>query len=326
MNKTPKPRANLSERDVDILRVLQNNSNLSIEEIARLARYRMHIVRRSIDKLLESKLITPYAPIQTAALGFCEYQVSLKWNGHQAGELSTLVRKLVRHESVPLVAELAGEVEFTVWAKGTHDFGRVLDDLLAEVPAGVSKLVALRRWFLGLGVVLGEHRESPGILLSHSEAQARIDEVDHQILKAISALGTHNTREVSQATGVPTSTVTYRLKSLKEAGVVFEPRYLVDVSKLGLTRFRVRLETPSTSPIRKKVIEAVRATKEATLLCEVVGPWDYQLELALQDPAAINRVLASLAHKIGHGIRRMEIVPHSGYHKVRNYPFHRFKG
>jgi Lrp/AsnC family leucine-responsive transcriptional regulator len=61
-----------------------------------------------------------------------------------------------------------------------------------------------------------------------------MDEKDIRILKSLEELETTSTEAVSNATGIPISTIHYRLNNLREAGVITNNRLDVDLDKLGL--------------------------------------------------------------------------------------------
>lgn len=61
-----------------------------------------------------------------------------------------------------------------------------------------------------------------------------MDEKDVRILKTLADLETTSTEAVSDATGIPLSTVHYRLNNLREAGVVENDRLDLDLDELGL--------------------------------------------------------------------------------------------
>lgn len=61
-----------------------------------------------------------------------------------------------------------------------------------------------------------------------------MDEKDIRILKSLEDLETTSTDAVSDATGIPISTVHYRLNSLRESGIVTNDRLDVDLDELGL--------------------------------------------------------------------------------------------
>ncbi|WP_224335513.1 Lrp/AsnC family transcriptional regulator [Haloprofundus halobius] len=61
-----------------------------------------------------------------------------------------------------------------------------------------------------------------------------MDERDITLLKAISDLGTGSPERLHEATGIPVSTIHYRLNNLKEDGVIENDLYDVDLEKFGL--------------------------------------------------------------------------------------------
>lgn len=61
-----------------------------------------------------------------------------------------------------------------------------------------------------------------------------MDEKDVRILSAISCLGTGSPESIHEQTGIPKSTVHYRLNKLKEQGVIEDDLYSVDLSAVGL--------------------------------------------------------------------------------------------
>ena len=61
-----------------------------------------------------------------------------------------------------------------------------------------------------------------------------MDEKDIRILKAAAAAGTDSAVAIHEHTGIPKSTVHYRLKQLREEGVVKNDLLEMDLSKIGL--------------------------------------------------------------------------------------------
>ncbi|WP_049923252.1 Lrp/AsnC family transcriptional regulator [Halopiger djelfimassiliensis] len=61
-----------------------------------------------------------------------------------------------------------------------------------------------------------------------------MDERDVRLLKAISELGTGSPERLHEETGIPVSTIHYRLSNLREEGVITNDRYDIDLEKLGL--------------------------------------------------------------------------------------------
>jgi DNA-binding Lrp family transcriptional regulator len=61
-----------------------------------------------------------------------------------------------------------------------------------------------------------------------------MDERDVTLLKAISDLGTGSPDRLHEETGIPVSTIHYRLNNLRDAGVIENDLYDVDLDAVGL--------------------------------------------------------------------------------------------
>ncbi|QIO24811.1 Lrp/AsnC family transcriptional regulator [Haloarcula sp. JP-L23] len=61
-----------------------------------------------------------------------------------------------------------------------------------------------------------------------------MDETDIRILSAVSDIGTGSPESIHDETGIPKSTVHYRLNKLKEQNVIEDELYSVDLSAVGL--------------------------------------------------------------------------------------------
>jgi len=61
-----------------------------------------------------------------------------------------------------------------------------------------------------------------------------MDETDIKILRVISTKETHSPSEIHEATGIPESTIYYRLDKLRSEGIIKNDLYDLDHEKLGL--------------------------------------------------------------------------------------------
>lgn len=61
-----------------------------------------------------------------------------------------------------------------------------------------------------------------------------MDDRDVEILKAIAELGTMSSKAIEERTGIPKSTVHYRIDNLQESGVIEDDLFTVDFEELGL--------------------------------------------------------------------------------------------
>jgi len=102
-----------------------------------------------------------------------------------------------------------------------------------------------------------------------------MDERDIRILKAIADLGTGSPDELHEETGIPVSTIHYRLGNLWEEGIIENDLYDLDLSELGLD-VTVLVEVLSDySDDHNDVLEKLREVEGVTQIFSTMGETDF---------------------------------------------------
>ncbi|MFD1686413.1 Lrp/AsnC family transcriptional regulator [Halobellus litoreus] len=121
-----------------------------------------------------------------------------------------------------------------------------------------------------------------------------MDERDIRLLKAISDLGTGSPERLHEETDIPVSTIHYRLNNLREAGIVENDLYDIDLEKVGLgvTVF-VELLTDyhgSHHDFEEKIL-AVEGVSQAYF---TMGETDFVVVAHLPDQEMVERLITDL--------------------------------
>ena len=93
---------------------------------------------------------------------------------------------------------------------------------LVQYPSKITEIVELDCKYIGRNIQQSLTRKG------------RMDERDVRLLKAISDLGTGSPERLHEETGIPVSTIHYRLNNLREDGVIENDLYDLDHEALGL--------------------------------------------------------------------------------------------
>jgi len=102
-----------------------------------------------------------------------------------------------------------------------------------------------------------------------------MDERDIRILKAIADLGTGSPDELHEETGIPVSTIHYRLGNLREEGVIENDLYDLDLSELGLD-VTVLVEVLSDyTDDHEDVLGKLREVEGVTQIFSTMGETDF---------------------------------------------------
>ena len=119
-----------------------------------------------------------------------------------------------------------------------------------------------------------------------------MDEKDLRILVAIARLGTGSTERLSAETGIPKSTVHYRLGNLRDEGIVTNDLLDVDLSRVGLnvtviTEVTAEYEEGCRDELGRK-LEAVEGANQVYV---TMGDTDFVVVSHLADRDMVGRLI-----------------------------------
>lgn len=119
-----------------------------------------------------------------------------------------------------------------------------------------------------------------------------MDERDLRILAAVAELGTGNVETLHEKTGVPTSTIHYRLEKLKESGVIVNDLLDIDLQKAG---FRLTLISEVVAEYGKltegQIGERLGSIEGVNKVYFTLGDVDFVLIAHLTDRSMVERLV-----------------------------------
>ena len=118
-----------------------------------------------------------------------------------------------------------------------------------------------------------------------------MDERDLRILKAISDLGTGSPEQIHEATDIPISTIHYRLNNLRDAGVIENDLYDLDLDALGLGVTVIVEVLADYSESYETVAEQLLAIEGVTQAYFTMGETDFVVIARLSDSEKVERLI-----------------------------------
>ncbi|WP_435335879.1 Lrp/AsnC family transcriptional regulator [Haloarchaeobius sp. TZWWS8] len=119
-----------------------------------------------------------------------------------------------------------------------------------------------------------------------------MDEKDIQILKSIEDLETTSTEAVSDATGIPISTIHYRLNNLRDAGIITNDRLDLDLDELGLGVTIIVEVFTKDDRDHTDSGEAIAAIDGVTKVFFTMGGTDFIALARLPDSDSVERLIS----------------------------------
>jgi DNA-binding Lrp family transcriptional regulator len=121
----------------------------------------------------------------------------------------------------------------------------------------------------------------------------QVDARDVDILKAIADAETKSPDTIHERTGIPLSTIHYRLDKLKDAGIIVNDLYDVDLEKLGLeTTFVIEVIAEYGEDFHAEVGEDILDIEGVTQVFFTAGEMDFIVVTQVADREMVEDVIS----------------------------------
>lgn len=119
-----------------------------------------------------------------------------------------------------------------------------------------------------------------------------MDKKDVQILKSLEELETTSTEAVSEATGIPLSTIHYRLNNLRDAGIITNDRLDLDLDEFGLGVTVLVEVFTKDDQFHAKSGRAIASIEGVTNVFFTMGSTDFIALARLPDSDSVERLIS----------------------------------
>ena len=316
---------NLSERDRRILSQIHLRADLPIPQLAALAGCQAHSVRRTISTFQTRGVLSEYALINPYALGLFEYSIYFSCSGGRARD--KFLQALVSSERVIQVMELGGEFSFGASILHRDPWGAA--QLLTELcnQTGVSLLrkthgvyleyTQFRRRYLDAG-----KSGLTYLTAKRPEKTVTIDELDHQLLKAITSSPRASISELSRRIRAPASTLEYRLKKLQAAEVYNGTIFQLETSRIGIQEVWLLIAVKSFGAASsQKIFQFCSTQSRVTSLVKALGTWDFEISIEVNNLSDVPAIARELENQLGDDLVDLRVAPCLAVLKWCLYPF-----
>ncbi len=264
--------------------------------------------------------------INTCKLGYLSVEVFFATGIKEEIQRKKLLDALRESDIVEMVSELGGEFEYGIsfYVRDPAEVANFFQHLSTDFgDVFFNRVVAVKQSYFGFGrkYLLGK-RISPIISMPSSVSPVAIDATDHRILKELTKInvGPHST--IARTLKIPETTLDYRIKKLKEKGVIVRSIYGVDMSSEEILYFRLFIYTRSyAEEFRTRLYDFCAAHLNIVNLVCVLGAWDYQIGVEVTRQEDLQQVLHEIQADFGSQINRITVLPIFRISKMKNYPF-----
>lgn len=281
--RLPSNTIRLSSTEYHVMSAIQFDGRLSVPEVARMINSKESAVRYAIDSL-RAKQIVYFAPlIDLSLLGFTYYTVAVALASQESSKMEKVRAFIATSQHVVFAREVGGAFQFAITfvARSAHGVNAFCREL--EKASGLNVKEKQLAIHLGMAVYRADYLFSKvyggrECRWGEVEALEQIDQIDHLLLSGISAPNFSSLRDLARNSGVPVSTLEYRLKRLEQKRIVVCYRNIIRAFKLGVHRFWITIQTSEASDaMTKKFFSFCADNPYLRYAAKSIGAWDFEL-------------------------------------------------
>lgn len=305
----------------------QLNADLTVSALRSKIGGKEHSIRYAIDRAREQGIIDRRHFINLFKLGFLQHEVFFSLSSEQRGAREALVTQLKRSDSISWIGRLGGDYQYgiNICSRDMTNTIALFDHLAASHGKHIlEKTLSLRvsLFYFGNRYLAPHLKYDPPLHYGNTPGTIAIDATDHKILTTITSNGNLSGHQVAKALGLPQSTVDYRIKKLKGAGVIVGAYYAVNVSRIGILSFLCLIVTRGMSSMfREKALAFCVKHAQVVVMIESIGSWDFEFVIDAFSAEEAMRTSEELLDFFGRDIQWLKMIPIFSYPKVHEYPF-----
>jgi DNA-binding Lrp family transcriptional regulator len=142
------------------------------------------------------------------------------------------------------------------------------------------------------------------------------DEVDHNVLCALTQHSYGSYRELARLMGMPQTTLDYRLKRLRQSGVVVGLYHEIQPALIGMQSFLLLVSIKGiSSEFRGEFLVFCESHPNIIVTVHSIGSWDFEVVVAISQ---------AIHDRFSGSLNWLKILPLFSYLKVAEYPFQAF--
>ena len=319
----------LDQKNKRILLELEKDSRQSNKQIAKKVGVNTDLVRYRINKLQEDGVIGWFLSfVNFAKIGFTDYGIYITTQKLTKEKEKEFTDYFLNHKRISYFAKLGGKYDFVigVLASDILDFQEVFSSIMDKYGNYISNrdiAIRLHLFHFSKAYLLNK-KEATG-KMPHFGGKVQVEKIDKLDQKILSELTTNariNVVDLAKKIKTPASTITLRIKKLKERNIIEGFFTFIHCQKYGYQNYLIHASLKNlTKQNENKFYGFCKQHQNITYLIKTVGKWDYEISIEVPDQQKFQEVLTELREHFSEIIVNMESVILFKDLKYNLYPF-----
>ena len=305
----------LSATDKLLLYSIQFHGNEPLGSLSSSLGIKESTLLSKVNRWSKEGLVSQRVFIDTYRLGATELEVFFSPAKDKKGLSARVIQAVMDSPGIRWFYRTAGKYDYHIGVEAMNNLevARCLDELDARAPGMFDmrdSCLSIGYWWFGRKYLAPEGVKHSRRFEAHPVFETvRIDEIDHAILKVLGRRGSESLRNISSATGLPSSTIGYRMQALTKSGIIAGLPYLISPAHLGMQVYRIQISTNTLSAeMHKSILRWCQQQRPIVSMMRLVGVWDYIMRCEVETPEQIGDLTDSLQEAFGHVLKNWAVI------------------
>ncbi len=315
----------IDSKDRAILYHLDRDSRQPISKISKKVKLNREVVRYRIDRMLKDGIIQKFLTfVSVPRLGYMPTMFFMRFQNTSAKDEEEIAKYLNEKKNVVWLGSTHGRFDmgFVMCARSIKEISDFIADFRDKYRRFISDFSMTNivlAWRFPRKYLVEETdrdiRKAESLGKIHYK-DTHLDEVDKAIIIALGEDGRMKAVDVARKAGISADAVADRIKKLKRTGTIENSTIVLDNMALKRRFFKTFITFHNIKKIEKRFLNYCDEHPNAVQIKRVLGPWEYEVDLELQDEMELRATEADFKEKFKDAVRSTSFV---SVHKIHKF-------
>lgn len=314
--------------DRKILHALDCDARQPVSAIARRLRLSREIVSYRMQKFIQENLLLKYFTIiDIAKLGYAAHKQFLRFQNMTEKKELEFYNFVQQHPKLAYSANYEGrfDVVVSILARNVEELGLVIK----EIDKNFGPYMAERQMAT---ILRGEYSPRDYLVGNRVKIQQNhffgsvpknviIDDIDKEILFEFSKNARASIMNIAERLKLSADAIYMRIKKLQQSGVLQNYNIVPNEENYPWLHYKILFALHHTDEkTERKLIAYCRSQKNIWYFCQVLGPWDFEIDLDVKDSAEFRSILRGIKLQFSEIIKEYTVMVVFRTNKYNFYP------
>jgi len=315
----------ISEKDKELLYELSINCRQSLGELAKKLKSKKTVIAYRIKRLENLGIIKGYYTlVDSFLIGYDSYRIYFNFQNMNPGIEKEIVSFFVREKNTYFIASLEGRFDLVVcrWTRNVEEFYLFFMEIMRKYRSYIMSYVVTPYQYAMFG---NEYLTKKAKLENRIEWKfspgkiVNADKMDLAILQEISYNAKTTIVEIGNKLNITPNAIKYRIKNLKNLGVIRGFKADINFSLLGYDWFKVDINLNDYNEY-EKILNFIKLNLNTFVIDRSIGLADIEAEFHYKNGEELRNFLNELISKFPGSIKNYNYIAMRKVYKMDFFP------